>query len=148
MRIVTYFGKGGVGKTTLSAVTALACATRGYRTLLMSVSAGHNLGDILGTAVGHEPTPVATNLEAREISALAELRAQWPEVQDYVATILRGIGTGKSAYVQEVLLFPALEELTAMTELWRTIHEGQYEVVVVDTPPTAGMMTLLAGPEA
>lgn len=147
MRIVTYFGKGGVGKTTLAAATALACAARGHKTLLMSVSAGHNLGDILGTAVGHTPTPVAPNLEAREVSALAEMRTQWSQIQDYVATILRGIGTGKSAYVQEVLLFPALEELTAMTEIWRASHEAQYEVVVVDTPPTAGMMTLLAGPE-
>ncbi len=147
MRIVMYFGKGGVGKTTLSAATALACAARGHRTLLMSVNAGHNLGDVLGTTVGHAPTSVAPNLEAREVSALAEMRTQWPEIQDYVATILRGIGTGKSAYVQEVLLFPALEELTAMTEIWRASREGQYEVVVVDTPPTAGMMTLLAGPE-
>ncbi len=147
MRIVMYFGKGGVGKTTLAAATALACAARGHKTLLMSVSAGHNLGDVLGTAVGHAPASVAPNLDAREVSALAEMRVQWPQVQDYIATILRGIGTGKSAYVQEVLLFPALEELTAMTEIWRAISEGGYDVVVVDTPPTAGMMTLLAGPE-
>ncbi len=147
MRIITYFGKGGVGKTTLAAATALACAARGHQTLLMSVSAGHNLGDVLGITVGNAPTSVAPKLDVREVSALAEMRARWAEVQDYVATILRGIGTGKSAYVQEVVLFPALEELTAMTEIWRAISEQRYDVVVVDTPPTAGMMTLLAGPE-
>ncbi|MFQ3640238.1 MAG: ArsA family ATPase, partial [Chloracidobacterium sp.] len=147
MRIVTYFGKGGVGKTTLSVATALACAARGHKTLLMSVTAGHNLGDVIGTSIGHAPTSIAPNLDAREVSAMMEMRAQWSQVQDYVATILRGIGTGKSAYVQEVVLFPALEELTTMTEIWRAISEGSYDVVVVDTPPTAGMMTLLAGPE-
>lgn len=146
MRIITYFGKGGTGKTTLAAATALATAERGTKTLILSANAGHGLGDALGVRLGHEPKEVATNLFAREISALAEIRDQWPVLQDYVATFLRGIGSGK-AYVQEIVLFPAIEEMTSLTEIWRTATSGDYEAIIIDAPPTSGAMAMLTGPD-
>lgn len=146
MRIITYFGKGGTGKTTLAAATALAAAERGTKTLVLSATAGHGLGDALGVRLGHDPKEVAPNLFAREVSALAEIRGQWPVLQDYVATFLRGIGSGK-AYVQEIVLIPAIEEMVALTEIWRTATSGDYEAIIIDAPPTSGAMTLLAGPD-
>lgn len=58
MRIALHTGKGGVGKTTISAATAIACAAGGARTLLVSTDPAHSIADVLGTPVSGDPTPV------------------------------------------------------------------------------------------
>jgi arsenite-transporting ATPase len=59
VRIALHTGKGGVGKTTISAATAIACATGGARTLLVSTDPAHSIADVLGVVVLGDPTPVA-----------------------------------------------------------------------------------------
>ena len=72
MRIILYLGKGGVGKTTTAAATAVRCAELGYRTLVASTDIAHSLADALNTELTDEPTEIAPNLWAQEISAVAE----------------------------------------------------------------------------
>jgi arsenite-transporting ATPase len=55
MRIALHTGKGGVGKTTISAATAIACAMGGARTLLVSTDPAHSIADVLGVAVDGDP---------------------------------------------------------------------------------------------
>lgn len=146
MRIIYYFGKGGAGKTVVAAATAAQAAKRGKKTLLLSANAAHGLTDVFGVRVGPNAEEIAPSLFARELSVLAEIRAQWPTLQEYVSTFLRGVGSGK-AYVQEIVLFPAIEDLLAMTELWRAAKSNDYDVIVVDGPASAGAMNYLIGPE-
>ena len=57
VRIALHTGKGGVGKTTISAATAIACATGGARTLLVSTDPAHSIADVLGVAGARRPDP-------------------------------------------------------------------------------------------
>ena len=65
-RILLYTGKGGVGKTSVAAATAIACADRGYRTMVLSTDIAHSLGDAFGVELGPEPTEIAPNLWGQE----------------------------------------------------------------------------------
>ena len=62
VRIILYLGKGGVGKTTVAAASALRSAQLGYRTLVVSTDIAHSLADSLDVTLGSEPTRVAENL--------------------------------------------------------------------------------------
>ena len=57
MRIILYTGKGGVGKTTVAAATACACAHRGGSTLVLSADPAHSLADSFDVEIGPEPMP-------------------------------------------------------------------------------------------
>ena len=73
MRFILYLGKGGVGKTTTAAATALRSAELGYKTLVASTDIAHSLADSLNVELGSQPKEVAENLWAQEISAVADL---------------------------------------------------------------------------
>jgi len=66
MRVMLYTGKGGVGKTTISAATAVRCAELGYRTVVLSTDLAHSLADSFDTNLGPEPRQLAENLWAQE----------------------------------------------------------------------------------
>ena len=73
MRVILYTGKGGVGKTTVAAATAVRCAQLGQRTLVISTDAAHSLGDSLDFPLGEDPKKFATNLWGQEVNALHQL---------------------------------------------------------------------------
>ncbi len=67
MRVILFTGKGGVGKTSISAATALTLAEQGYRTLVISTDPPHSLGDAFGLSLANTPTPIVDNLEGQEV---------------------------------------------------------------------------------
>lgn len=73
MRIILYLGKGGVGKTTVAAATALRSAQLGHKTLVASTDIAHSLADSLDAPLGDKPIEVAPNLWAQEISVIADI---------------------------------------------------------------------------
>src|ERR1700680_816316 len=81
-RIILYLGKGGVGKTTVSAATAARSAALGKRTLVVSTDLAHSLADCLNTPLTSEPKQLAANLWAQEVNVLDEMRRGWSKVQD------------------------------------------------------------------
>ncbi len=68
MRIILDTGKGGVGKTTVSAATAVMAAERGYRTLVISTDPAHSLADAFDRPLGSEPTRISEHLWGQEIN--------------------------------------------------------------------------------
>ena len=66
-KILFFGGKGGVGKTTVSAVTATACAELGEKVLLISTDPAHNLGHLFGRKIGSKPTRITAGLDALEL---------------------------------------------------------------------------------
>ena len=77
MRVVLFTGKGGVGKTTVAAATAVRAAATGKRTLVMSTDPAHSLGDSFEVEIGSYPTEIAENLWAQQIDAQDRLEDNW-----------------------------------------------------------------------
>ena len=73
MRIILYTGKGGVGKTSISAATAIQSAKQGLKTLVMSTDPAHSLGDSFGIKLSSEPLEIRENLWAQEINTIYEM---------------------------------------------------------------------------
>ena len=92
MRIILYLGKGGVGKTTVAAATALRSAQLGYKTLVASTDIAHSLADSLDVPLGAQPVEVTDNLWAQEISVVADIHNYWDTLQGFVSGMISGNG--------------------------------------------------------
>src|SRR5207253_770707 len=81
MRVILFTGKGGVGKTTVAAATAVRSAKAGKRTLVMSTDPAHSLADSFETRIGSAPTRIIENLWGQEIDAQERLEDNWRDIQ-------------------------------------------------------------------
>ncbi|HSM01122.1 MAG TPA: ArsA family ATPase [Acidimicrobiia bacterium] len=147
MRVLLVTGKGGVGKTTVSAATALRSADLGHRTLVMSTDPAHSLSDAFGVALGDTPTPVSDRLVGQQIDAQRRLESHWGTVRDYLAELFDWGGADGIA-AEELVVFPGMDELFALAEVQDHVASGEYDVVVVDCAPTAETLRLLSLPDA
>lgn len=147
MRIILYLGKGGVGKTTVAAASALRSAQLGYRTLVVSTDIAHSLADSLDVPLRSQPVAVAENLDAQEINVLDEIRQHWGQMQGYVGNILRRQGMSK-AVAEEMAVIPGMEEVVSLLHINRQAVEGHYDRVIVDAAPTGETIRLLSVPES
>ena len=145
-RTLFFAGKGGVGKTVASCITAVWLARQGYRTLLLTTDPAAHLGDVLGVPVGVEPAPVpgAENLWAANIDAKAA-------AETYKARILddaRQRGRPESAIqvMAEELDSPCTEEMAAFDKFIEYASQDGWQAVVFDTAPTGHTLRLLELP--
>jgi len=146
MRIVLVTGKGGVGKTTVSAATGLKAADLGYRTLVMSTDPAHSLADAFGVPLGNEPTEVVTNLNGQQIDSQARLEESWGHVRDHLTDLFDWSGlTGIEA--EELSVIPGMDELFSLAAVKEHAVSGEYDVIIVDCAPTAETLRLLSLPE-
>ena len=146
MRILLYTGKGGVGKTTIAAATALNCAQQGYRTLAISTDAAHSLSDSFDKAAGNTPAPIAENLWAQETDLSSTVNEQWSTIQQWLATLLAWRGL-REIIADEMAFLPGMEELSNLLYIVHYAESGQYDVIVVDSAPTGETLRLLSFPE-
>ena len=146
-RVVLFTGKGGVGKTTVAAATAVRAARAGQRVLITSTDPAHSLADVFDVALGDRPVVVADNLSAQQIDAQARLDLHWQDVRDYLVELLSWGGLSQ-IQAQELMLVPGLDELFALIDLQDHVTSGDHDLVVVDCAPTAETMRLLSLPDA
>lgn len=146
MRILLFTGKGGVGKTSVSAATALRLAERGYRTIVLSTDAAHSLGDSFNLAIGNEPTLLAPNLWGQEIDLLHQMEIHWGRVQSYLSALFVWRGMNELV-AEETSVLPGMEELASLMQINYLAETGQYDAIVVDCAPTGSTLQLLAFPE-
>jgi arsenite-transporting ATPase len=148
MRIALHTGKGGVGKTTISAATAVACAAGGARTLLVSTDPAHSVADVLGTPVGGDPTSVAgvDRLWAAQVDTRGRFEQSWSHIRNYLVGVLSARGMAE-VQAEELVVLPGAEEIVALLELRRLAASGDFDSIVVDCAPTGETLRLLALPE-
>ncbi|MFN8125828.1 MAG: ArsA family ATPase [Candidatus Nanopelagicales bacterium] len=147
-RVLLFTGKGGVGKTTLSAASAVLCADAGLRTLVMSTDPAHSLADVMDAPVtAGVPVALAPGLWLEHIDARQLLERSWATVQDYLLGVLSSAGVDSVA-AEELTVLPGAEEVLALLEVRDKVRSGDYDVVVLDCAPTAETLRLLALPEA
>ncbi|MDW7674415.1 MAG: ArsA family ATPase, partial [Bacillota bacterium] len=140
-----FSGKGGVGKTSMAASSAVYFANQGKRTLIVTTDPAANLGDVFEQEIGHRVTAIeqVPNLDAMEIDVesataeykertLAPMRAVFPE--EIVAVM------------EEELNSPCTEEMAAFDKFVDFMDSGQYQVVIFDTAPTGHTIRLLELP--
>ncbi len=147
MRVILFTGKGGVGKTSVAASTALACARRGYRTLVMSTDPAHSLGDALDRDLGTAAEPIEHNLWAHEVSALHEMERNWGRLHDYVARVLSTQGLD-DIVAEEVATPPGMDEIASLMWIKHHAERDEYDVLIVDCAPTGETLQLLMFPDA
>jgi arsenite/tail-anchored protein-transporting ATPase len=146
LRIILYTGKGGVGKTTVSAATALAAAARGYRTLVISTDTAHSLSDALDVSIGVEVRRIGTNLWGQEVDALHQLEKYWGVLRQYISSVLRARGLD-DVVADELANLPGMEEIASLMQLTAVAREERFDLVIVDCAPTGETMQLLSFPE-
>jgi arsenite/tail-anchored protein-transporting ATPase len=147
VRVVIYTGKGGVGKTSIAAATALGSSAGGHRTLVVSTDSAHSLGDSLGVALGPDPVEVRPNLFGLEIDVLTELERNWAEVHRYLLSLLASQGV-EEITAEEVVVLPGMELIAALLLLDQVEQAKRFDTVVLDTAPTADTLRLLSFPHA
>ncbi|MBN1936205.1 MAG: ArsA family ATPase [Anaerolineae bacterium] len=146
MRILLYTGKGGVGKTSVSAATALRCAELGYRTIVVSTDSAHSLADSFDLPLGPEPTPVAPNLWGQEVDILYQMDKYWGNMQRYMASVFAWTGL-ESIVAEELTVLPGMEDLASLVEIVHLHDSGAYDVIIMDCAPTGATLQLLTLPE-
>ena len=146
---VLYGGKGGVGKTTMAAATALASAFDGTATLVVSTDPAHSLGDAFGTNISNTPTRIREDvpLHAVEIdpdAALQEVGVFGDEgSMGGLENLLGDAGIDPLMDGQ----FPGADEAAAMQLLLEYLDDDRFDRIVVDTAPTGHTLRLLELPE-
>ncbi len=146
MRVLIYTGKGGVGKTSIAAATAVHIAREGKKVLIMSTDQAHSLADSFDIKIGEEETEIEKNLFALQIDSVSESARAWGNLQDYLKQIISDKANG-GITADEVLFFPGLEELFSLLKILDVCESGFYDTIVVDCAPTGETLALLKYPE-
>jgi arsenite/tail-anchored protein-transporting ATPase len=146
MRVLLFTGKGGVGKTTVAAATAVRAARAGYRTMITSTDPAHSLADCFDVDINPEPTEIAPGLFAEQIDAQERLEANWREIQEYVIQLMNWAGVD-TIQAEELTVIPGLDEIFSLIDIRRHVESRKHDLLVVDCAPTAETLRLLSLPE-
>jgi arsenite-transporting ATPase len=146
MRIILYLGKGGVGKTTVAAATALRSAQLGYKTLVASTDIAHSLADSLDMPLGDKPVEVAENLWAQEISVVADIHNYWDTLQGFVSGMISGNGLS-NVVADELSALPGMDEIVSLLHINKQAKERNFDRVIIDAAPTGETIRLLTMPD-
>ncbi|RRR42033.1 ArsA family ATPase [Mycolicibacter terrae] len=153
--ISLFVGKGGVGKSTLAAATAVAEARAGNRVLLISTDQAHSVGDVLGVTVapsgGRDLVSVGLDdagpgrLDVLALDTLALLEAHWAEVVVVLSERFPESDLGDLA-PEELSALPGVQEVLGLHEVGELAGSGRWDRVVVDCASTADAMRMLTLP--
>jgi arsenite-transporting ATPase len=146
MRIILYLGKGGVGKTTIAAATALRSAQLGYKTLVASTDIAHSLADSLDIPLGDKPVEVTENLWAQEISVVADIHNYWDTLQTFASSIISSGGLER-VVADELSAIPGMDEIVSLLHINKQAKERNFDRVIIDAAPTGETIRLLTIPD-
>lgn len=152
MRILLFTGKGGVGKTTVAAATALRAAEAGLRTVVCSTDPAHSLADAFDVPLGDQPSRIATFAETggtlwgQQLDARVRMEEAWGTVREYLVSLLDWAGAD-AVEAEELAVIPGLEEIFALADIKGYVDSHDYDLVVVDCAPTAETLRLLSLPD-
>ena len=146
MRVLLFTGKGGVGKTSVAAATAVRCADAGLRTLIISTDPAHSLADSFGIALGNEPTSIIDGLAGQQLDSQERMEDSWGEIQSWLVDVFNWAGV-EAIEAEELAVIPGLDEVFALGDIKTHAQSGDWDVLVVDCAPTAETIRLLSLPD-
>ena len=145
--MILFTGKGGVGKTSVAAATAVQCARAGYRTVVMSTDPAHSLGDSFDVELGADLTPISNNLWAHEVSSLHEMQRHWVKLHEYAVEVFATQGLDE-VVAEEVANPPGMDEIASLMWIKHYAQRDEHDVLIVDCAPTGETLQLLTFPDA
>jgi arsenite/tail-anchored protein-transporting ATPase len=146
LRTILYTGKGGVGKTSVAAATALKASLAGKKVLVMSTDPAHSLADVFDTEIGSDPKEMAPNLWAQEMDHTSMIEENWSEIQGYMTTLFEWQGADTLA-AEELAMLPGMDELFGLLMVRRHNQERRYDALILDAAPTGETLKLLSLPD-
>ncbi|MEL7119761.1 MAG: ArsA family ATPase [Bacteroidota bacterium] len=146
MRIILFTGKGGVGKTTISAATAIQAANKGIKTLVLSTDPAHSLADALDQELGTEPIQISPNLFAQEIDVYYSMKKHWENIRELMLTVFKWQGI-EQVVAEELSALPGMEEASAFLWLEEYYRQKAYDLIIIDSAPTGETLGLLTLPQ-
>jgi arsenite-transporting ATPase len=147
VRVLLFTGKGGVGKTSISAATGIECARKGLKTLVISTDPAHSLRDVFKIDIGSEPVEIESNLYLQEISVTDAISKYWDNLKLYLTALMRSQGVEGIA-AEEIATLPGFDEASELLYIRQYVTEGDFQVIIMDTAPTGESLKLLSFPEA
>jgi arsenite-transporting ATPase len=146
VRVILFTGKGGVGKTTTAAATALHAAHCGVKTLVISADPAHSLADAFGVRLESQPTEVVAGLFGQQVDPRSRGERSWREIQGYLVSALNDLGVDPLT-AEELTELPGADEVFSLLEVRDQVQHGPWDLVVVDCAPSTETLRLLAAPE-
>jgi arsenite-transporting ATPase len=151
MRIIFFAGKGGVGKTSVSAATGIKVAEMGHKTVVMSLDVAHSLSDIfdldrslLDKNKG-EPIEINKKLFIQELDIHEEIQRYWGDIHKYLSSILHTTGLDE-VLAEELAVLPGMEEISLLLYINKYVREKEFDVILLDCAPTGESLRFISIP--
>ena len=145
-RYIFYSGKGGVGKTSVAAASALHLSKKN-KVLIISTDPAHSLADSFGTKIGGDVQKLGKNLYGVEIDpekSMAEYKEMISPQLEKVSA-LKGLGLDDAFDMAGMT--PGIDEIASFDRFLRYMHSKEYDIIVFDTAPTGHTLRLLSLPD-
>lgn len=149
-KLYFFAGKGGVGKSTIAASFALACARQSKRCLLISTDPAHNLSDLFQKSIGNRIQPIAKYLDAIEIDAHQESRRYINEVKSNIKGLVAAdLASEVDRQIDLANASPGTEESALLDKIISIVinKANSYDKIIIDTAPTGHTIRLLSLPK-
>ncbi|WP_051920517.1 ArsA family ATPase [Thermodesulfobacterium hydrogeniphilum] len=147
-KIFIFLGKGGVGKTTISASLAFWLAEEGKDVFWFSVDPAHNIGDIVKKEKLSKKTKIYKNLWVQEIDIENFLKKYLEKNAKKMKQLYKQLQVTQMEKIFDIMkLSPGIEESAILYAIHEIIEKQEHDYIIIDTPPTGFTLRILALPQ-
>lgn len=144
--ILTFLGKGGIGRTTVAIAAAKQLSSLGQRVLLVGQDPGPAFEILLGASTSPDPTEIGANLQVVQLQSTVLLERNWEEVKKLEKQYLRS-PVLKNVYGQELGILPGMDNALALNAIREYENSGKYDAIIYDGSGDQATLRMLGLPE-